>query len=714
MISETEKGISVHGQKRYNYGKKYICLIAEYCRAIDSRAMYGGSVALSRLHYLTGSEQHSGRYSKRCLRAGNSKWGLRTRIHQSQGIVYCGALENSGRERGREQEVAKLVKVLPVRIQQEMERLDPNSMVSMVELIMDYGRPPLVRIHLQNNEDDMGDVEKKGKDVVLSKEPVSKAEIQHVVEALGDFGQDNRAGIDGTLHRISAIRNRLGVPVGITCRVGEAVKGSAELLRDIVTEGKSVLLLGRPGIGKTTVIREISRILADDSLRRVMIVDTSNEIGGDGDIPHPGIGKARRLQVSEPAKQHKVMIEAVENHMPDVIVIDEIGTEDESLAARSISQRGVQLIATAHGNNISNVMKNPSLSDLVGGISSVTLGDVESKRRGVQKSVLERTAAPTFDVVVEMVSRIECIVHIDVANAVDGILRGEDVMPQLRTLGKDGRVSISLHRVDQKTQENQQTRRIPNFISQFSYEDDESSANSGSVEEKASSKQSTPSDSFNKQSMTLSYISESGEETKRDVSRLELCIEGIEEYILQEVEQQMKQSKVHICKNIEQAHAVLTTRDALKSNDWIKEVAKYSRIPLFIVKGNSKSSIMKGIDKIVANGMLPSRLQRHDGGEPFEKARLTTSIRATGGILECKSAVDDIVLRKLQPLEIVPKDAETLKRLIAMAEEHHLQHAMVGKEDNGTLRVRILPQGYEEPVPEKQILQRSGKLVDLW
>jgi hypothetical protein len=305
-------------------------------------------------------------------------------------------------------------------------------------------------------------------------------------------------------------------------------------------------------------------------------------------------------------------------------------------------------------------------------------------------------------------------VHIDVASAVDGILRGEDAMPQMRTLGKDGRVSISLHRVDHKMQENQQPRTISNFVSSVSYKDEELLVDAESAEERLSTQQGIPSSSLNKQSMTLSYVSESGEETKRDVSRLELCIEGIEDDILQEVQQQMKPSKIHICKNIEQAHAVLTTRDALKSNDWIKEVAKYSRIPLFIVKGNNKSSIIKGIDKIVANGMLPSRLQRHDGGEPFQKGKPTTSIRATGGILECKSAVDDIVLRKLQPLEIVPKDVETLKRLITMAEEHNLQHSMVGKEENGTLRIRILPQGYEEPVPEKQILKKAGKIVDLW
>jgi stage III sporulation protein SpoIIIAA len=263
-----------------------------------------------------------------------------------------------------------------------------------------------------------------------------------VVQRIRAFGDDNRAGIERTMHRISAIRNREGRIVGITCRVGRAVFGTVAIIRDIVESGRSILMMGRPGVGKTTLLREAARVLADDLRKRVMIVDTSNEIGGDGDIPHPAVGRARRMQVPTPSMQHAVMIEAVENHMPEVIVIDEIGTELEAAAARTIAERGVQLVATAHGNTLENLMMNPTLSDLIGGIQSVTLSDEEARRRGTQKSVLERKAPPTFDVVVEIQNWSHVAVHENVAEVVDGVLRGQPVLPTVRRRGTDGEVLI--------------------------------------------------------------------------------------------------------------------------------------------------------------------------------------------------------------------------------------------------------------------------------
>lgn len=270
-------------------------------------------------------------------------------------------------------------------------------------------------------------------EVILSNAPVSSADLEYVVERIGEFGDDNRAGIERTLHRISALRNRKGKVVGLTCRIGRAVLGSIALIRDIVDQGQSILILGRPGVGKTTLLREIARVLADEANKRVVVVDTSNEIAGDGDIPHPGIGRARRMQVARTAEQHAVMIEAVENHMPQVIIIDEIGTELEAAAARTIAERGVQLVATAHGNSLDNLLVNPTLSDLVGGIQTVTLGDEEARRRHTQKSILERKAPPTFDVVVEQQSWQELIIHRDVADTVDSILRGQAVAAEERT-----------------------------------------------------------------------------------------------------------------------------------------------------------------------------------------------------------------------------------------------------------------------------------------
>jgi stage III sporulation protein SpoIIIAA len=288
----------------------------------------------------------------------------------------------------------------------------------LLEVVMDLGRRPQARF--TTGEEDLLDRE------------ITDADIAHVIDHIGVFGDDNRAGIERTLHRISAIRNRAGKVVGLTCRIGRAVFGTIDIIRDIAEAGQSILILGRPGVGKTTMLREVARVLADDLGKRVIVVDTSNEIAGDGDIPHPGIGEARRMQVRTPTDQHGVMIEAVENHMPEVIVIDEIGTELEAAAARTIAERGVQLVGTAHGNTLDNLMLNPTLSDLVGGIQPVTLGDEEARRRGTQKTVLERKAPPTFDVLVEIVERDNVIVHRNVAETVDAILRGHMVPPEAR------------------------------------------------------------------------------------------------------------------------------------------------------------------------------------------------------------------------------------------------------------------------------------------
>jgi stage III sporulation protein SpoIIIAA len=320
-----------------------------------------------------------------------------------------------------------LMAALPAEIVDRLRSFADRS--DLLEVVMDLGRRPEARfVH--------------GEEVLLNRE-IGDADIAHVVNHIGVFGDDNRAGIERTLHRISAIRNRAGKVVGLTCRIGRAVFGTIEIIRDIVESGRSILLLGRPGVGKTTMLREVARVLADDLGKRVVVVDTSNEIAGDGDIPHPGIGDARRMQVRTPTEQHAVMIEAVENHMPEVIVIDEIGTELEAAAARTIAERGVQLVGTAHGNTLDNLMLNPTLSDLVGGIQTVTLGDEEARRRGTQKTVLERKAPPTFDVVVEIVERDNVIVHRDVAETVDAILRGHMVPPEARWRDEGGEVQAA-------------------------------------------------------------------------------------------------------------------------------------------------------------------------------------------------------------------------------------------------------------------------------
>ncbi len=317
-----------------------------------------------------------------------------------------------------------LLAVLPEDIRRAVEHADDSD--NLLEVILDLGRVPTARF--------------VDREIVLRDREVTREEIDYVDARVGEFDADNRAGIERTLHRISAIRNRRGHIVGLTLRVGRAVYGTIDIIEDIITSGKSILLLGRPGVGKTTLLREAARILAET--RRVVIVDTSNEIGGDGDVPHPAIGKARRMQVREPMLQHEVMIEAVENHNPEVIVIDEIGRELEAAAARTIAERGVQLIGTAHGNTLENLLLNPTLSDLVGGIEAVTLSDEEARRRGTQKTVLERRAPPTFDILIEIQQRDRLAIHMDVAASVDALLRGRPLPPEIRTREPDGQIRI--------------------------------------------------------------------------------------------------------------------------------------------------------------------------------------------------------------------------------------------------------------------------------
>lgn len=322
--------------------------------------------------------------------------------------------------------IEELLAVLPARLRVQLEQHE--LLDELLEVVIDLGRE--IEARFPDTYEIIGDA------------PASQEDLDYVVSRIGEFGDDNRAGIERTLHRISAIRNRTGRIIGLTLRVGRAVYGTIDIIRDIIETGESILLLGRPGVGKTTMLREVARVLADDLAKRVVVVDTSNEIAGDGDIPHPAIGRARRMQVRTPSLQHAVMIEAVENHMPEVIVIDEIGTQEDAFAARTIAERGVQLIGTAHGNNLDNLLSNPTLCDLIGGIQAVTLSDEEASRRGTQKTVLERKAPPTFDILIEILDIDRLAIHSDVARTVDRRLLGDELRPEIRRRARDGSIEI--------------------------------------------------------------------------------------------------------------------------------------------------------------------------------------------------------------------------------------------------------------------------------
>lgn len=326
------------------------------------------------------------------------------------------------------EDLDRLIDILPKSLQKLIQNHPQKD--KLIEIVMDLGRRPEARF-IDHPE-------------YLSPKIITWQDLDYSIKRLSKFTDDNRAGIDRTLHRISCIRNRQGLIIGLTCRVGRALYGTINIIRDLLESKKSILILGKPGVGKTTMVREIARVLANEMEKRVVIIDTSNEIAGDSDVPHIGIGRARRMQVQKTELQHKIMIEGVENHMPEVIIIDEIGTELEALAAQTIAERGVQLIGTAHGNFLGSLIKNPVLSDLVGGIQSVTLSDEEARRRGTQKSIIERKGLPAFQLAIELNERNSWTIHENVEISIDSLLQGLEPKIQVRKVNNEKNIQIYL------------------------------------------------------------------------------------------------------------------------------------------------------------------------------------------------------------------------------------------------------------------------------
>jgi stage III sporulation protein SpoIIIAA len=510
----------------------------------------------------------------------------------------------------------ELLAVLPPQVRRALEQ-EP-SLEDLLEVILDLGREPQARF--------------PDRTLQLSNMEVTEADIDYVVQRVGAFGKDNRAGIERTLHRISAIRNRQGRIIGLTCRVGRAVFGTIDIIQDVIERGKSVLMLGRPGIGKTTKLREIARVLADEFNKRVVIVDTSNEIAGDGDIPHPAIGMARRMQVASPELQHAVMIEAVENHMPEVIVIDEIGTEAEAFAARTIAERGVQLIGTAHGNSLENLLMNPTLCDLVGGIQAVTLSDEEARRRGTQKTVLERKAPPTFDIIIEMIEKDKLAIHHDVASTVDRILRGETPRPEVRVRLPDGTIQV---------------------------------VQAGDSPEPA------------RETATLVVRSSSQVRERRQLpSTVRIFPYGVSRNRLERAIRELR-VPAYIVRDVQQADVVIALKaNARREPTRMKEVSARG-LPVYVVKSNTYAQIAGSVQDIFA--MRPP-----EGWEDSEPALDPTE----AALMETEAAIQE-VLRTSMPVDLSPQNSYIRRLQHQLVEKYRLVSESVGVEPNR--RVRISP-----------------------
>jgi stage III sporulation protein SpoIIIAA len=570
------------------------------------------------------------------------------------------------------EDLQKLLDILPQDLQQKLENHPKRD--NLVEVVLDLGRRPEARFpHTAE---------------YLSETPVTQAQIDDCIQRVGSFGGDNRAGIEQTLHRISAIRNRTGKIIGLTCRVGRAVFGTIGMIRDLVETGQSILMLGRPGVGKTTALREIARVLADDLNKRVVIIDTSNEIAGDGDIAHPAIGRARRMQVSKPELQHQVMIEAVENHMPEVIVIDEIGTELEALAARTIAERGVQLVGTAHGNQIENLIKNPTLSDLVGGIQAVTLGDDEARRRGSQKTVLERKAPPTFEIAVEMLERQRWVVHECVADTVDTLLRGRQPNPQTRTVDENGKVGITrqlavvnggnghLANVEESflaakphgwRSSGQMValpplsldRERPTGLSEFDRLLDESFNYSDSIDF-GGRKQAGP----------------NGEDLP-----LHIYPYGVSRHQLEQVINVLT-LPVILTKDLDSADAILALRSHIKNHAKLRQMAKARHLPIHVIKSSTIPQITRSLRRLL-------NIDDPDIGDDRELQLLlhNGSDDEMDALEEARLAVEQIVIPKGQPVELLPRSSQVRKMQHELVEHYRLKSDSFGEEPNRRLRI---------------------------
>ena len=539
----------------------------------------------------------------------------------------------------------RLLTLLPATVQSHLKPTEARE--QLLEVVLDLGRVPEARY--------------PGRSACLGEACVTREDLQATVDRLGQFGADNRAGVERTLHRISAIRNRRGEVVGLTCRVGRAVFGTVAMVRDLLDRGDSLLLMGRPGVGKTTALREIARVLADDLSKRVVVIDTSNEIAGDGDIPHPAIGRARRMQVARPELQHQVMIEAVENHMPEVIVIDEIGTELEAQAARTIAERGVMLVATAHGNALANLIKNPTLCDLVGGIESVTLGDDEARRRRSQKTVLERAAEPTFPLAVEIHQRHRWAVHVDVGATVDLLLRGHQPRAQLRELTADGLVQL----VEVESPSDGPRRpRDPSLRARREL---------GSKPALAVVPLPDPGEAMAVEGGAGENPDEIGADARSDVLQVLCC--GLTPQLVEEASRRHAWP-VQLVDDLADADVVLSVRQGLGREPGLRRQARDARVPILVIKSDTLAQVERALERLLVR-------RSEDDAPPVTPDRGD----AFAALEECRLAVEQVVVPLGRPVELLPRTEDVRRMQEDLVARYHLRSDVFGAADQRRLRV---------------------------
>lgn len=527
----------------------------------------------------------------------------------------------------------RLLEILPAKVRQQITY---EQMEDVIEIVLDIGRTPEIR-HAN------GKIEYIGNDFV------SEDDINFITSNIQEFTSDNRSGIPGTLHRISAIRNRQGKVIGLTCRIGRVVTGTIACIKDFCMMGKSILFLGRPGVGKTTKLREISRLVADELGKRVVVVDTSNEIAGDGDTPHPAIGHARRMQVRQPEFQKDIMIEAVENHTPEVIVVDEIGTEAEAQAARTIAERGVMLIATAHGTSLESLIKNPTLSDLVGGIQSVTLGDDEARRRASQKTVLEREKQPTFDIVIEILDRNTLAVYKDTSEAVDYILRGWPIRPEIRKVDKV---------YEAEPQEPKQIVLPAQEHNSFT----EIKEEIHKLEDKVLKE---PTDSLKFSFSRQQYVKENKKFKK-------IYLYAVSRTIVEKIIERLDLN-AEITRNIDDADIVIAHKNFAKGGARILSTANDYRLQIFYIKTNSMAQIQKVLKEALDITETSETLCGY-----YDDAERALD--------EAKAAINKI-LAGAEHVELTPQNQHIRKLQHELVEQHNMTSKSVGEGSQRHLKI---------------------------